>query len=379
MSTCPEPQARRPRRGGACARSDRRPDQQRRRGAPPVGGFLSITDEDWTQHHEPQPHGGRADAPRRLRHDRRAAAAPSSPRARSTPFSRPGSARLQQASKAAVANFSKSLSKEVASTTSGSTRSVRVLSRRRCGSARVAWRRPWRGRPVGTLLPSHSKPPADAATGRFTTPEEVADLDGVPGQCSCRQCHRSRLHHRRRSDQDALTSGPVTLPEMRPLHMPTFLTEVRETLVPERDAPLRSTAATPGRHDSRHGLGRCLQLSPLGPRLRRQHDRQRRFPRFCGRRGPGLLHRRLAGGAGGVRHWGPSSADGSSSGSGHHRAHHVAVAAATQALLLAVAVILALVGTHPFGSGVRYALIVFLALAMGVQNSSVRRLAIPRP
>jgi uncharacterized membrane protein YoaK (UPF0700 family) len=62
---------------------------------------------------------------------------------------------------------------------------------------------------------------------------------------------------------------------------------------------------------------------------------------------------------------------------GHHRGHHVAVATGTQALLLAVSVTLGVVGTHPFGSGVRYALIVFLALAMGVQNSSVRRLAVP--
>ncbi len=62
---------------------------------------------------------------------------------------------------------------------------------------------------------------------------------------------------------------------------------------------------------------------------------------------------------------------------GHHRGHHVAVATATQAVLLAVTVILAFIGTHPFGSGVRYPLIVLLALAMGVQNSSVRRLAVP--
>ena len=62
---------------------------------------------------------------------------------------------------------------------------------------------------------------------------------------------------------------------------------------------------------------------------------------------------------------------------GHHRGHHVAVATATQALLLAVATVLALVGSQPFGSGVRYALIVALAGAMGVQNSSVRRLAVP--
>ncbi|MFZ0250454.1 MAG: YoaK family protein [Acidimicrobiales bacterium] len=62
---------------------------------------------------------------------------------------------------------------------------------------------------------------------------------------------------------------------------------------------------------------------------------------------------------------------------GHHRAHHVTVATGIQALLLVVSTILALAGSHPFGSGVRYALIVFLALAMGIQNSSVRRLAVP--
>jgi uncharacterized membrane protein YoaK (UPF0700 family) len=62
---------------------------------------------------------------------------------------------------------------------------------------------------------------------------------------------------------------------------------------------------------------------------------------------------------------------------GHHRGHHVAVATATQALLLAAAMVLALAGAHPFGTGVRYALIVVLAGAMGVQNSSVRRLAVP--
>ena len=62
---------------------------------------------------------------------------------------------------------------------------------------------------------------------------------------------------------------------------------------------------------------------------------------------------------------------------GHHRGHHVAVATGAQALLLLVSVILALVGSHPFGSGVRYPLIIVLSLAMGVQNSSVRRLAVP--
>lgn len=62
---------------------------------------------------------------------------------------------------------------------------------------------------------------------------------------------------------------------------------------------------------------------------------------------------------------------------GHHRGHHVASATATQSLFLAVSVILALVGSNPFGPGVRYALIVALSVAMGVQNSTVRRLAVP--
>jgi uncharacterized membrane protein YoaK (UPF0700 family) len=62
---------------------------------------------------------------------------------------------------------------------------------------------------------------------------------------------------------------------------------------------------------------------------------------------------------------------------GNHRGHHVAVATGAQSVLLAVSMILALVGTHPFGSGVRYSLIVALSLAMGVQNASVRRLAVP--
>jgi uncharacterized membrane protein YoaK (UPF0700 family) len=62
---------------------------------------------------------------------------------------------------------------------------------------------------------------------------------------------------------------------------------------------------------------------------------------------------------------------------GNHRGHHVAVATAAQSVLLAVSMILALVGTQPFGSEFRYALIVALSLAMGVQNASVRRLAVP--
>ena len=62
---------------------------------------------------------------------------------------------------------------------------------------------------------------------------------------------------------------------------------------------------------------------------------------------------------------------------GRHRGRHVAVATATQALLLVVAMVLAFVGARPFDSGVRYTLITLLAIAMGVQNSSVHQLAVP--
>ncbi len=62
---------------------------------------------------------------------------------------------------------------------------------------------------------------------------------------------------------------------------------------------------------------------------------------------------------------------------GTHRGHHLAAATGAQSVLLAVSMILALVGSHPFGSGVRYTLIVALSLAMGVQNASVRKLAVP--
>ena len=60
-----------------------------------------------------------------------------------------------------------------------------------------------------------------------------------------------------------------------------------------------------------------------------------------------------------------------------HRGHLLRSASACQASLMAIAVIVALSGSEPFASGVRYALLVPLALAMGVQNASAQRLAIP--
>jgi uncharacterized membrane protein YoaK (UPF0700 family) len=55
----------------------------------------------------------------------------------------------------------------------------------------------------------------------------------------------------------------------------------------------------------------------------------------------------------------------------------LAATVAGQAVLLAVAVVLAAAGGSPVPSGYRYVLIVLLATSMGMQNASVRKLAVP--
>ncbi|HTA13115.1 MAG TPA: YoaK family protein [Solirubrobacteraceae bacterium] len=60
-----------------------------------------------------------------------------------------------------------------------------------------------------------------------------------------------------------------------------------------------------------------------------------------------------------------------------HRGHVLRAASAAQLGLLAIALILALSATKPLGNGARYALVVAMALAMGVQNAAAQRLAVP--
>jgi uncharacterized membrane protein YoaK (UPF0700 family) len=60
-----------------------------------------------------------------------------------------------------------------------------------------------------------------------------------------------------------------------------------------------------------------------------------------------------------------------------HRGRLVAVATAYEVLLLAAAVVLALVAATPIGGTAQYGLIVLLALTMGVQNATARKLGIP--
>jgi uncharacterized membrane protein YoaK (UPF0700 family) len=158
--------------------------------------------------------------------------------------------------------------------------------------------------------------------------------------------------------------------------MPTFLTEVRETLVPERNGPfgplpplLVAMTVVTGLVDafSYLLLGHVFVANMTGNVV------------FLGFAVAGAQGFSIGASVVALVAFGLGSVLGGRivQRFGHHRGHHVAIATAAQALLLAVSVIFALVGTRPFGSGVRYALIVFLALAMGVQNSSVRRLAVP--
>jgi uncharacterized membrane protein YoaK (UPF0700 family) len=60
-----------------------------------------------------------------------------------------------------------------------------------------------------------------------------------------------------------------------------------------------------------------------------------------------------------------------------HRGHVLRAASAAQLVLLAIALIVALTVAQPLGSGPRDALVVAMAMAMGVQNAAAQRLAVP--
>ncbi|MEU3858673.1 YoaK family protein [Streptomyces sp. NPDC028722] len=60
-----------------------------------------------------------------------------------------------------------------------------------------------------------------------------------------------------------------------------------------------------------------------------------------------------------------------------HRGHLLRAATGTQTVLVAVAVIVAASADGRVTTGVQYALIVFLGLAMGLQNAVARRLGVP--
>ncbi len=62
---------------------------------------------------------------------------------------------------------------------------------------------------------------------------------------------------------------------------------------------------------------------------------------------------------------------------GQHRGHLLSVAAALQALLLTAAVVLAALAGNPVSPGISYGLIIVLGVAMGLQNATARKLAVP--
>jgi uncharacterized membrane protein YoaK (UPF0700 family) len=62
---------------------------------------------------------------------------------------------------------------------------------------------------------------------------------------------------------------------------------------------------------------------------------------------------------------------------GAHRGRQLRTTAAVEVALVAAALLVALLGADPPGRATQYPLIVLLALAMGVQNSSARRLGVP--
>ena len=62
---------------------------------------------------------------------------------------------------------------------------------------------------------------------------------------------------------------------------------------------------------------------------------------------------------------------------GQHRGHLLSVAATLQALFLTIAVVLAALSGNLVNAGYSYALIIVLGIAMGLQNATARKLAVP--
>ena len=93
-------------------------------------------------------------------------------------------------------------------------------------------------------------------------------------------------------------------------------------------------------------------------------------------------------GAGGISIWPSLTALGSflvgglvggriGAGVGSNRARHLTIATTTQLLFVAGALVVAVLASDDLGTGSRYALIVLMAIAMGIQNTAARQLAVP--
>ena len=62
---------------------------------------------------------------------------------------------------------------------------------------------------------------------------------------------------------------------------------------------------------------------------------------------------------------------------GQHRGRLLSVAAAIQTIILGVSAVLATLSTNPVPAGYSYGLIIALGIAMGLQNATARKLAVP--
>ena len=62
---------------------------------------------------------------------------------------------------------------------------------------------------------------------------------------------------------------------------------------------------------------------------------------------------------------------------GQHRGHHLAVSSGLEAVFLAISVVLASWSSSAPQHALRYAIIIVLSLATGIQNASIRKLAVP--
>ncbi len=65
------------------------------------------------------------------------------------------------------------------------------------------------------------------------------------------------------------------------------------------------------------------------------------------------------------------------SSAGHHRARLLAIATYLQIVLVGAALVVSMAGLDPDGALMPYSLITLLALAMGLQNATARRLGVP--
>jgi uncharacterized membrane protein YoaK (UPF0700 family) len=158
--------------------------------------------------------------------------------------------------------------------------------------------------------------------------------------------------------------------------MSTFLTEVRETLVPGRSAPfgplppllIVMTVVT--------GLVDAFSYLVLGHVFVANMTGNVVFLGFAvaGAHGFSIPASFVA-----LVSFGVGSVIGGRiiSKYGHHRGRHLATAAIAESVFLAAAVVLALWSSNAPQQFFRYALIVVLSLATGVQNASIRKLAVP--